>query len=73
MKPSENARESGPSEPGRPTEEIDERYSDVDPEEVAENAIDYFSDDPETESEKADGTSSASAVRRGPDRSGTGA
>lgn len=36
------------------TDEIDDKYSEVDPEDVLENAIDYFSGDPETESEKAD-------------------
>ncbi|MFP5487231.1 MAG: hypothetical protein ACLGHQ_02845 [Acidimicrobiia bacterium] len=38
---------------GRSTEAIDEQYSEVDPEDVAENAIDYFSGDPETKTEKA--------------------
>lgn len=37
----------------RTTDAIDEQYSEVDPEDVTENAIDYFSGDPETESEKA--------------------
>jgi hypothetical protein len=40
---------------GGPTDrEIDDKYSEVDPDVVAENAIDYFADKPETESEKAD-------------------
>lgn len=36
------------------TEDIDEKYAEVDPEDVTENAIDYFQGDPETESEKAE-------------------
>lgn len=34
-------------------DEIDEKYSEADPDEITENAIDYFDGDPETESEKA--------------------
>lgn len=42
-------------DPDGPTDrEIDETYSEVDPDVVAENAIDYFDGKPETESEKAD-------------------
>lgn len=34
------------------TDDIDDKYSDVDPDDVAEDAIDYFSGDPTLESER---------------------
>lgn len=41
--------------PDEPTiDEIDDTYSDVDPEDVTENAIDYFRGKPETESGKTE-------------------
>lgn len=44
-----------PTDSEHPTDsEIDDKYSEVDPEDVAENAIDYFEGEPETESEKAE-------------------
>ena len=51
MDASRNADRRPTSEEPR-TEEIDEKYSEVDPEDVAENAIDYFEGKPETEREK---------------------
>lgn len=36
-------------------DEIDDQYAEVDPDDVAENAIDYFDGRPSTESEKQDG------------------
>ena len=41
----------------RPDDEvadIDEKYSEVDPEDLAENTVDYFREDPSTEDEKDD-------------------
>lgn len=38
---------------GMSAHETDEKYSEVDPDDITENAIDYFDGDPETESEKA--------------------